>query len=145
LVSEVIPKPCPFLLVWNEVCKEGLKRFDLTPARRVRRRPVAVVNSQAIFYERRPRLVGTSLNLVDVRPQWMFHPVVDDGPRLDSLPRSLTHERVGLHKATQACDRAHFAVNQRDDAAFAHEGAFAVGIVYQQPIEGGRKARLLRR
>src|SRR5262245_19484272 len=80
-----------------------------------------------------------------MRPQWMTHPDVDDGCLLEPAPRAFFHDRVGLHEATQARDRAYFAIYQRDYAAFAYEGTCVVGVIDQQPIEGGRKAHFLRR
>jgi hypothetical protein len=62
----------------------------------------------------------------------MHHPGIDD-----------FYDRVGLHEAAQPRDRGYFAVHQRDDAAFAHEGVRVIGVIYQRPIEGGRKACLL--
>ena len=132
-------------VVWEQPREKGLRTVAISPPLgRVRRRPVAVVDDQAVFRERRPRLVGAGLDRIDVRPQRMRHPDIDDGRLLEPAPRAFFHDRVGLHEAAQAGDRAYLAVDQRDDAAFAHEGACVVGVIHQHPVEGGRKARLLR-
>jgi hypothetical protein len=90
-------------------------------------------------------LVGTSLDGVDMRPRWMTYPDIDDGRFLEPAPRALFHDRVKLHEALQTPNRSYLAVNQRDDSAFAHEGISVIGVIHQHPIEGGRKACLLRR
>ena len=145
LVSEPVPEPVPApLSSGNSRAKKVSNGREIAAARRVRRRPVAVVDDQAVFRERRPRLVGTGLDRIDVRPQRMRHPGIDDGRLLEPAPRAFFHDRVGLHEAAQAGDRSYLAVNQRDDAAFAHERVCVIGVIHQHPVEGGRKARLLR-
>ena len=145
LVGEPVPEPFPLRLVRERAARRRLSNVAISPPLgRVRRRPVAVEDDQAVFRERRPRLVGTALDRIDVRPQRMRHPVIDDGRLLEPAPRAFFHDRVGLHEAAQAGDRCHLAVDQRDDAAFAHERVGVVGVIHQHPVEGGRKARLLR-
>src|SRR5262249_55107060 len=78
-----------------------------------------------------------------MRPRWMTYPDIDNGHFLEPTLRAFFHDRVRLHKALQARNRSYLAVNQRDDAAFAHEGIGVIGVIYQYPIEGGRKARFL--
>ena len=106
LWAKSVPEPFPFRRVWNQPREKGLEGRDLAAARRVRRRPVAVVDDQAVFRERRPRLVGTGLDRIDLRPQRMRHPDIDDGRLLEPAPRAFFHDRVGLHEAAQAGDRS---------------------------------------
>ena len=141
LVGEPMPAPVSLGVVREQPREEGFERREIAALSGVRWRPVAVVDDQAIFHERRPRLVGTGLNRIDVGAQRMRHPDVDDGRLLEPAPRTLLHDGVGLHEAAQAGDRSHLAVNQRDDAAFAHERIGVIGVIHQHPIQRGRKAR----
>src|SRR5262245_41690168 len=75
----------------------------------------------------------------------MTYPDIDDGRFLEPAPRAFFHDRVKLHEALQAPNRSYLAVNQRDDAAFAHEGIGVIGVIHQHPIEIGWKACFLRR
>src|SRR5215510_6945164 len=75
----------------------------------------------------------------------MTYPDIDDGRLLEPAPRAFFHDRVELHKALQAPDRSYLAVNQRDDATFAHEGVGVISVIHQHPVESSWKACFLRR
>ena len=67
------------------------------------------------------------------------HPVVDRRARLDAAARANVEERPRRHASAQVGKRDDLAVDERDRAALAHEGAFTIGVVHQHPVDDVRE------